>query len=178
VFENYILVFPFSALYITETWTEAKHNLQRYIHTFNPDTLHSALSKQSIKIFYFLMQKAKVALIFCPVWDRSGISRQFSTFQRTKCDEKLKVFPLSIQSSVFSQKGARNIVEIEDWLKEMGFCLNQFSLVLSSTASDLITEILYRLISTSRLLHFMIPEGKKLLGRPRRRWRDNIKMDL
>jgi hypothetical protein len=22
------------------------------------------------------------------------------------------------------------------------------------------------------------PEGKKLLGRPRRRWKDNIKMDL
>jgi len=24
----------------------------------------------------------------------------------------------------------------------------------------------------------MIPEGKRLLGRPRRRWEDNIKMDL
>jgi hypothetical protein len=63
VFGDYILFFPFNALYITETRTEAKHNLQRYIRTFNLDTLHSALSKQSIKIFYFLMQKAKVDLI-------------------------------------------------------------------------------------------------------------------
>jgi len=118
------------------------------------------------------MQKAEVDLTSVLFATEVEFLGNFQLFSERILAKKLIAFPISIQSSIFSQQVARNVVEMEGCLREMGFCLNQFPFVLLSTASDLITEMLYTfgLPLTFKSFAFVILEGKKPLGRPRRRW--------
>jgi hypothetical protein len=55
--------------------------------------------------------------------------------------------------------------------------LERWSLVQRWSSSSLLISLNLRL-AWLLIIHFYIIEGKRPLGRPRRRWVDNIKMDL
>ena len=59
------------------------------------------------------------------------------------------------------------------WLPKQHFCLRLFNacVVLTVVMAAVFKGIMYRILVGK-------PEGKRPLGRPRRRWEDNLNLDL
>ncbi|KAJ4427756.1 hypothetical protein ANN_25409 [Periplaneta americana] len=158
---------------INDTWEEIKRtiNMGNACYYSVEKLLSSSLLSKNLKVRIYKTVILPVVLYGCETWTLT-----------LREEQRLKVFENKVLRKIF---GAKRDEVTGEWRK-----LHNTELHALYSSPDIIRNIKSRRLrwaghvarmSESRNAYRVLvgrPEGKRPLGRPRRRWEDNIKMDL